>query len=41
MNRDFSGIYMITNIITDKNYIGSGSNIKNRRKHHRCEWKWD
>lgn len=35
MNLNVSGIYMITNIINDKNYIGSASNFRYRRKHHR------
>ncbi len=35
MNLNVSAIYMIVNIVNDKVYIGSASNFRYRRKHHR------
>lgn len=36
-----SGIYRITNTITNDFYIGSSKNIKNRYKEHKCKSKWN
>lgn len=39
MNK-ISGVYKITNIITDEFYIGSSKNIKNRWAGHKCASTW-
>ena len=36
-----SGIYKITNTITNDFYIGSSKNIKSRWAHHKCQSVWN
>ena len=35
-----SGIYKITNTITNDFYIGSSKNVKSRWAHHKCKSRW-
>ena len=35
-----SGIYKITNTVTNDFYIGSSKNVKLRLAHHKCKSKW-
>lgn len=35
-----SGVYKITNTITNDSYIGSSKNIKQRWAHHKCPSEW-
>ena len=36
-----SGVYKITNAITDDSYIGSSKNVKKRWSDHKCPSKWN
>lgn len=35
-----SGIYLITNVVNGKSYVGSSSNIAKRWSSHKCESTW-
>lgn len=40
MKKKISGVYKITNTITDDFYIGSSRNIEDRWTHHKCPSAW-
>ena len=40
MEEKISGIYRITNTVTNDCYIGSSKDVKRRWKEHKCKSKW-